>query len=76
MYIYIYILGRTYGGILDFSFGARTENGHEMVLDLASGADFGYVLNHFSSLTCLKGSWGQVWPEHGPKPNPKTETQI
>ncbi len=27
-----YKLGRTYGRILDFSFGGRTENGHEMLL--------------------------------------------
>jgi hypothetical protein len=57
-------LGRTYGRSLDFSFGGRTENGHEMVLELVSGADTRCVLHHFSSLTCLKGSWGQVC---GPK---------
>ena len=34
------LLGRTYGGILDFSFGGRTENGHDMALELVSGADF------------------------------------
>ncbi len=56
-------LGRTSGRILDFSFGARTENGHEMGLRLVSGADSSCVLHHFSILTCLKGSWGQVWPE-------------
>ena len=65
-------LGRTYGRILDFSFGGRTENDHEMVLELVSGADFRFVLHHLSSLTCFKGSWGQVWPENGPKPKLKS----
>ncbi len=38
-----------------------------MVLELVSGADFRCVLHHLSSLTRLKGSWGQVWPENNPK---------
>ncbi len=32
------IFGGTYGEILDFSFGGRTENRYEMALDLFSGA--------------------------------------
>ncbi len=64
-------LGRTYGMISDFSFGGRTENGHEMVFELVFGVDVRCLLHHFSSLTCLKGSWGQVWPGHGPKPKLK-----
>ena len=47
-----------------------------MVLELVSGADFRCVLHHFSSLTCLKGSWGQVWPESGPKPKLKFRFQF
>jgi hypothetical protein len=35
---------------------------------LVYGADFKCVLHHFSSLTRLTGSWGQVWPESGRKP--------
>jgi hypothetical protein len=66
------VLGRTYGRILDFSFGDRTENENEMVLKLVSGVEFSCVLYHFSSPTCLKGSWGQVWPENGPKPKLKS----
>ncbi len=66
------MLGRTYGRILDFSFGGRTENGHETVLELVSGADFRCVLHHVSSLFGLLGSWGQVWPENGPKPKLKS----
>ncbi len=31
---------RTYGMNLDFRFGARAENGHEMALELVSGSDF------------------------------------
>ncbi len=65
------LLGRTYGRILDFCFGGRIENGHEMVLESVSEADFMCVLHHLSSLTCLKWSWGQVWPENGPKPKLK-----
>ncbi len=65
------VLGRTYGGILDFSFGGRTENRYEMTLELVSGADFTCVLHHLSSLTRLEGSLGQVWPENGPKPKLK-----
>ncbi len=65
------ILGRKYGRVLDFSFGGRTENGHEMVLEMVSGVDFETVLHHLSSLTWLRGSWGQVWQENGPKPKLK-----
>ncbi len=65
------VLGRTYEGIWDLSVGGRTENGHEMVFALVSGADFRCILHHFSSLTSLKRSWGQVWPENGPKPKLK-----
>ncbi len=61
------ILGGTYGRILDFSFGSRTENGHEMAVEFVSGADFRHVLHHRSSVTCLKGSWGKVWQENGPR---------
>ncbi len=65
-------LGRTYGMIFVFSFGGRTENGHKIVFDLVSGADFASVLHHVPSLTCLKGSWGRVWSETGPKPKLKS----
>ncbi len=64
-------LGRTYGRISDGSFGGRAEKRHEMALCLAPGADCTCVLHHFSSLTRLKGSWGQAWPENGPKPKLK-----
>ncbi len=60
-------LGRTYGRILDFSFVGRTANCYETALRLVSGTDFRSLLHHSSSLTRLKGSWGQVWPENGPK---------
>jgi hypothetical protein len=60
--------GRTYGRILYLSLGDRTENGHETAIYLVSGADFRGVLHHLLSLTRLKGSWGQVWAENGPKP--------
>ncbi len=36
-----------------------------MAFELVSWVDFRCVLDHFSSLTRLKGSWGQVWPEIG-----------
>ncbi len=58
------------------SFGGRTANGHEMVLELVSGADFRCVLHLLLSLTCLKRSWGQVWPETGPKPKLKYRFQF
>ncbi len=64
-------LGGTQDRISDFSFGGRTDNCHEMVLDLVFGVDFKCVLHHFSSLTSLKASWGQVAPESGPKPKVK-----
>jgi hypothetical protein len=40
-------LGRTYGRILDFSFGGRAENRYEMALELVSGADSKCILHHF-----------------------------
>ncbi len=46
-------VGRTYGRILDFSFGNQTENGYEMAFELVSGADFRCVLDHLSVLTRL-----------------------
>ncbi len=55
------VKGRTYGKILDFSFG------HEIVLELVSGSDFMCFLRNLSSLTRFKRSWAQVWPENGPK---------
>ncbi len=58
---------RAYGRILDFNFRGRTENSHEMVLELLTRADFKCELHHVSSLTRLKVSWGQVWPENSPK---------
>ena len=58
---------------LDFSFGGRTQNRYEMALELVSGADFRCVLHHLSSLTRLKGSWGQVWSENDPKPKLKSK---
>ena len=58
------------------SFGGRTEHGHEMLLDFVSGADFRCVLHHFSSPTCLTGSWGQVVPESGPKPKLKSRFEF
>ncbi len=58
--------------IFDFSFGGRTENGHEMVFELVSGADLACVLHHFLSLTCLTGFGGQVFAGQ----LPKTETNI
>jgi hypothetical protein len=47
-----------------------------MVLELASGVDLRCLLHYFSSLTCLKGSWGQVRPENGPKPKRKERTIL
>ncbi len=40
---------------------------NEMLLELASGADFGYVLHHFSGRTHLEGSWGPIWAENDRK---------
>jgi hypothetical protein len=60
------LLGRTHGRFSNFSFGGRT-NLYEIAVDLVSGADFRCVLHYFSSFTRLGGSWGQVWPESGPK---------
>ena len=46
-----------------------------MALELVYGANFRRVLHHFSSLTRLKGSWGQLWPKTGPKQQ-NTKTKI
>ena len=62
----------TYGRILDFSFGGRTEDGHEMVLELVSGADFRCVFTLFFEPDLFKGV---LWPSLAGK-RPKTETQI
>ncbi len=53
------ILGRIYGRSLDFSFGGRTENGHEVVFELVSGVDLMYVPHIVLNLTHLKGSWAK-----------------
>ncbi len=58
------LLGRTYGRILDLSFGCRTENRYEMAFKLVSGADFRCILHPFSSLN-------RSWQENGPKPKLK-----
>ncbi len=68
---YKFILGMTYGRILDFGFGGRSDNRYEMALELVLGADFRGVLHHDSSLNRFEGSWGQVGPENGPKPKLK-----
>ncbi len=39
------------------------------------GANFRCVLHHASSLTHLKGSWGQLWKKTGPK-HQQTKTNI
>ncbi len=44
-----------------------------MALEFISWADYRCVLQQFSSLTRLKGSWGQVCPESGRKP---TKTNL
>ncbi len=41
--------------MLDWSFGGRTEQGHEMAAELVSRADFRCVLHHFSSRPRLEG---------------------
>ena len=38
-----------------------------MAFDLDSGAGCRCVLHNLSNLTWLNRSWGQVWPESGPK---------
>ncbi len=43
---------------------------------MVSGVDFRCVTHHFSSLTRLKGSWGQVRPENGPKPKHKLRFEF
>jgi hypothetical protein len=46
-----------------------------MALELVYGANLGCVLDHFSSLTRLKGSWDQLEPNTDPK-QPKTKTKM
>ncbi len=48
--------GGTHDQISDFSFWGRTDKGHEIVLELASGAAFACVLHHFSGRGRLEGS--------------------
>ena len=48
-------------------FWPRPGNGHDMALDLVSGANFRCVLYHCSSLTRWSGSRGQDWPENNRK---------
>ncbi len=64
---YLLIMGRTCGRILDFSFRSRTENYHGIAVEFVSEVVLRCVLHHCSSLTHLKGSWGQMLPESGPK---------
>jgi hypothetical protein len=47
-----------------------------MALESVPGFDFTGVLHRFLSLTHLKGSWGQAWPEHGPNRNRQSTMQI
>ena len=49
-----------------FEFWLGPGTNHEMALELVYGANFMCVLHHFSSLTCLKGFWGQLWPKTDP----------
>ncbi len=46
---------------------------HEVTLEFISWVDVRGVLQRVLSRTRLEGSWGQVWPESGPKP---TKTLI
>jgi hypothetical protein len=46
-----------------------------MGVELVYGANFKCVLHHFSSLTRLKGSWGQLGPKTDPK-QPKRDTKM
>ncbi len=56
----------------DFSFGGRTENGHEMVLEFVSGSDLGLC-----SSPCLEPDLfkGVLVPSLAGK-LPKTETKM
>jgi hypothetical protein len=65
-------MGRTYGRILDFSSCGRTENRYAMLFQWVSRVDFRCVLHHFSSLTCLNGSWAKIWSGSDPKPKVKS----
>ncbi len=40
LFLWLVCLGRTYGRVLDLSFGGRTENLHEIILESVPGADF------------------------------------
>ncbi len=53
--------------MLDFSFWLGPGISPEMALYLIYGPKCRWVLHHFPSLTRLKGSWGQFWPENKPK---------
>ena len=46
-----------------------------MAFKLVYGANFRCVLHHFSSLTRLKGSCGQLWPKTCPK-HSKTKSKM
>jgi hypothetical protein len=66
------LLGRTHVSIVDFRFGARTETGHEMALDLVSGVDFRCALHHVSILPRSRGlgaKCGQKTAHNRPKLN-------
>ena len=54
--------------ILHFSFWLGPGLGHAMTIQLVCGANYRCVLHqhHLSSLTRLKGSWGQLWPTTDP----------
>jgi hypothetical protein len=62
-----------YGANFCFWFGPGVS--HEMALELVYGANFRCGLHHISSLTRLKGSWGQLWSKTNPK-RPKTKTKM
>ena len=66
-------LGGTYGRILDFSFGGRTENGHEMVLEWVSGVDFTFVLTFFEP-DPFAGLLGPSFA--GKRAKPETQIQV
>ncbi len=51
----------SFAAMLHFSFWLGPGISHEVAYELV------YVLLHLSSLTRLKGSWGQLWPKIGPK---------
>ena len=49
---------------------------HEMVLDLASGADFPWKFDCKASPGDLEGSRGQLWPKNPRKTDPKISSQT